>query len=340
MSDHHDQPDDHNDNPFEGRTYLYIRDHPADTGAEPLASGLPFWVSPDITVIKPDGSRGSEAIANVENQVEVYVNNAGGIEAVDAYVDVFHADPSTAFNPMTATPIGGGPLTIPGYNRRALILPWTPPASAAGHRCLLARVALYIPPDTYADGTIFDVVGDRHVSQKNLHVVQVSATSEASFSFKIINPLPDGAAFRVNAIELRDPAELAPLQRAIGCSALRVAEKPLVDASLAIGDQRLGIVSRANEGLAAIPGIREIRNLRGLPNLRRLPDIRGFPGWVPRPGKPTAVDASFRGNEEMDAVITVGPQGAGNGDVHVVQVTQTDEQGRLRGGLTILFQYQ
>lgn len=333
MSDNHDRPNDHEGEPFEGRTYLYIRDHPADTGAEPLPSGLPFWISPDITVIKPDGSRGSEAIANVENQVEVYVNNAGGIEAVDAYVDVFHADPSTAFNPMTATPIGGGPLTIPGYNRRALVLPWTPPASAAGHRCLLARVALFVPPDTYADGTIFDVVGDRHVSQKNLHVVQVSATSDASFSFKIINPLPEGAAFRVNAIELRDQAELAPLQRSIGCSALRIAEQPLQDASLAIGDQRLGIAAPSNQGITAVPGFRGLRDIRG-PR-----DIRGFANLIPRLRTPRELEASFKGNEELDAVITIGPQGAGNGDVHVVQITQTDEQGRLRGGLTILFQY-
>ncbi len=38
---------------FDGKTFLYIRTNPADDGTEPLPSGLPCWISPDITIIQP-----------------------------------------------------------------------------------------------------------------------------------------------------------------------------------------------------------------------------------------------------------------------------------------------
>jgi hypothetical protein len=96
---------------FKGRTYLYIRDHPLDTGAEPLSANLPWWVSPDITIIRPDGTHGL-AIAGQLNKVEVTVTNDSGLIAGNAYVDVFFADPTTVIMPATATLIGGGYLTI------------------------------------------------------------------------------------------------------------------------------------------------------------------------------------------------------------------------------------
>src|SRR5574341_499974 len=165
-------PDDR-ENEYERRTYLYIRDHPLDNGTEPLPAGLPCWVSPDITVIKPDGTRGLEAVANQVNQVEVTVNNSGGINAVNAYVDVFFGNSATGFTPATAVFIGGNYLTIPSYGKQPITFSWMPAASYTGHGCLLARVSLIIPADTYVDPNVFNVPGDRHVSQRNIEVSTV-----------------------------------------------------------------------------------------------------------------------------------------------------------------------
>ncbi len=314
-----DRPND--DGEFEGRTYLFIKDHPADTGAEPLPSGLPFWVSPDITVIKPDGTRGTEAVAGQQNQVEVFVNNTGGITAVDAVVDVFHADPSTAFNPMTAALIGQGPLTIPGYSRAQVTFPWTPLASESGHRCLLARVALFIPPDSYVDGTVFDVVGDRHVSQRNLHVIPVSEAESRGFRFKIVNPFLERRAFTVHAMEIRNDRELQALRQTLGCGMMRMAEEPLGAIT----------IEGAGRKIDASPMTSGLRKLRG-------DDLTsGFArDRLLSQGLSTKVD----GAEAQDALLMVKRSSSARpGDVHAVQVTQFDDERRVRGGLTILLQY-
>ena len=181
-----DDPNDHKpDHEFDGVTRLFIRTNPADDGSVPLAAGLQFWTSPDILIVKPGGAVGGEAVAMQPNQVRVTVWNGGGIPAVDAYVDAFVADPSTVITPATARLIGGDYVTVQGYNSHTLDLPWTPEAADAGHRCLIARVSLIAPPDTYTNPAIFDVVGDRHVAQRNIQVVSVAAGKSAAFRFLI-----------------------------------------------------------------------------------------------------------------------------------------------------------
>lgn len=231
----HDKP---GDGQFEGRTFLYIRTHPADDGTEPLPAGLPFWISPDITIIQqPSGVRGDEAIANQMNQVEVIVTNAGGINAVDAYVEAFVADPSTAFTPATATRIGGDFLAIPSYNTATITFPWTPLPAQAGHRCLLARVCLTIPPDCYVNSSIFDVVGDRHVAQRNIHVVNLTKGGEKlSFGFRIVNPQRRRGEFLVRATELRIGKKADLVRAALRCRFAQFAEAPLKAVLLTVGE--------------------------------------------------------------------------------------------------------
>ena len=121
---------------FEGRIYLYIRRHPLDTGAEPLPAHLPTWTSPDIMVIRPDGTRGLEAIAGQLNKVEVTVTNNGGLIAGNAYVDVFFADPATVIIPATATLIGGDYLSVYGYSRQLIsFLGFHPPPTSGTVAC-------------------------------------------------------------------------------------------------------------------------------------------------------------------------------------------------------------
>ena len=68
---------------------------------------------------------------------------------------------------------------------------------------MLARVCLSFPPDCYVNPTVFDVIGDRHVAQRNIHVVQMAQQMELlSFGFRIVNALPRDAAFMVGAAEV------------------------------------------------------------------------------------------------------------------------------------------
>jgi hypothetical protein len=218
---------------FLGRTYLYMRDHPADSGIEPLTAGLPFWVSPDITVIRPDDSRGVEAVAGQVNQVEVRVYNAGGIDANDACVDLFFANPSTAFTPATATLVGEGYLSIPGYNSASILFPWMPPTSFLGHGCFVSRVSLIVPPDTYVHSDIFDVPGDRHITQRNIAVIDAPHPgARIKYPFQIANPTSQRTEARVSVKEIFAVHERKLLHSLLGAASSEFADRRLVHRSI------------------------------------------------------------------------------------------------------------
>jgi len=222
MPDQPDNPDgnDHDkphDGEFDGATRLFIRTHPADDGSVPLAAGLAFWTSPDVVIVKPGGAVGGEAMPLQVNQVRVTVTNGGGIPAVDAYVDAFVSDPSTLITPATATSIGGGLVTVQAYMQATVDLPWTPQAGDTGHRCIIARVSLIFPSDTYTDPTIFDVVGDRHVAQRNIQVLEIPAGKAMTFRFQMGEVADGGRVARIRVLERTREMDARELTRAGGC---------------------------------------------------------------------------------------------------------------------------
>lgn len=309
-------PDDHNkDERFEGRTFLLIRTHPLDDGTEPLAAGLPFWTSPDLTIVKPDGTRGGEAVAGSTNQVEVTVTNKGGIPAVDAYVDAFVADPSTSFTPATATPIGGAFLTVQGYSVTSVSFPWVPAASAAGHRCLLARVSLVVPPDTYLNGAVFDVVGDRHVAQRNIHVVSlVGAQKSMSFSFALVNPLGKDAEFAIQAREVKLGRGAAVVRAALGCAFAPAAAAPLAAVGFAIDDQREDAQAEVRDRASALGVLRRPQKV----------------------GRSRRGRVALAADETRTAVVTLTRGDGTDAGVNLVEVRQTTADGVVVGGLWLV----
>jgi hypothetical protein len=170
---------------FDAKTFLYIRTNPLDNGDTPLNPSLAGWISPDLNIISNPTDTGI-AIKGVNNQVEVIVTNAGGIQVNDAFVDCFIADPTTAFTPFNASLIGSSYIDIPSYSTNNTIYNWIP--TMEGHHCLLARASLIIPSDTYSNNLIFDVTGDRHIAMRNLHIISLTAESRA-FGFLTANPL-------------------------------------------------------------------------------------------------------------------------------------------------------
>ncbi len=327
MPNRYDEKPPDKDGKFEGRTYLYIRTNPADTGTEPLPSTLKHWKSPDIVIIKPDSTRGAEAVANQQNQVEVTVSNTGGIDAIDAYIESFVADPSTAFTPATATFIGGGYLTIPGYNMRNITFPWTPASVDEGHRCLLSRVALFIPSDTYTDGTIFDVRNDRHVAQRNIHVVNMGKDNMIRFGFAIINPLEKSMSMRILTQELREPIRQQQLGMAMGCALVQFGETPLKNFKVDVGSEKI-----------VVPNMQDVReNLK--PTEFRLRSIGQLsPVSLSRPQTRLSMEMGAREVRQGFLCVERNPE-TRSGDVHAVDITQTGENGNIVGGLTVVVRH-
>lgn len=311
-------------NPFDGITYLYIRTHPADNGSEPLAAGLPFWVSPDISIIKPDGVEGGTAVAGDTNQLKIKVTNAGGIDAVDAYVEGFVADPSTAFTPLTATPIGAGFLTISGYSQAVIQFPWNPSPADAGHRCLLARVNLTIPPDGYKNGAIFDVVGDRHVAQRNISVVnlQKMQLKQFSFAFALVNPEQERAVFTLNARQVLadDERQLEWLRGAVGCGFAQFSPVKLRSVRVDV-EERI-----------PVRDVSEPEKQEGRPPM-------GLLGQAVEPKRTRLKSVGMEPGEVRRAVLTVSAASTARpGDLQVVEISQLNERQEVVGGLWIVVQ--
>ena len=305
---------------FDGKTFLYIKRHVLDDGTEPLPAGLESWLSPDIVVIKPDGTRGAEAVAGDINQVEVTVTNDGGINAVDAYVEAFVADPSVGFTPATATLIGGGFLTIPGYTRQAIAFSWVPPLSEAGHRCLAARVNLTIPLDGYYDGTVFDVRNDRHVAQRNISVVALGTNQMMMFSFRIINPKSAKQRFAVQVRQVTDPRRLRSIGQALGSGLLQFSGRELTGFGMQMrkAPKEDRDADPARERLAAATvGAAE----------RAIPRQRAF-----------RLDMTPNEVRTCELVVAREP-GASLGDLHVLEVVQVDGKQQAVGGLTVVVQH-
>jgi len=211
---------------FDGKTYLHIPTNPADTGSEPF-EGTDFWVSPDIVVIPPGGAPGDKAVAGEENEIRVTVRNHGGIEAIDAFVEAYVNEPSTVMTPTTSIRLGGNFLSVPGYGSASTSFSWAPQDSDAGHRCLIARVALTVPADTYRDPNAFDVINDRHVAQRNIHVVAMAEAMREGFDFAVLNPGWEEERMLVRVEQIFDPEAFGQLGAAMGCRYGQPAEQRL-----------------------------------------------------------------------------------------------------------------
>jgi hypothetical protein len=301
---------------FEGRTYLYIRTNPADTGAEPLPAGLAGWLSPDIVIVKPDNTVGGEAIAGEINQVKVTVKNGGGIPAYQAYLEVFVADPSTVILPTTATVVGNDYIDVPAYSTATASFPWTPSSADAGHRCLVARVSLIAPLDTYTNPMIFDVLGDRHVAQRNIQVVEAAQGGLVTVPFQFL------AALKQASLDLRVIE--------------RTAATSLRDIALLTG------------GSGGLPALRPLASLEvrrpTVEEQRSFGDNKEAPSFLSRPGRPQmtanrreAEDRREPPMQELGILVLRVPDDSEVGRLHVVDVVQVDRATEsVLGGLSVV----
>lgn len=196
---------------------LLIRACPGDHGVRAPEGPTPFWESPDIHVVPAVTSQppsydphthtyGGQAPTlrpqvGHPHWVFVHVWNLGPLAAFGVTVSAWWADPTFAFDLEAADPsrrphlIGERHrLELPARNdpschRRICVGRWTPITANHGHECLLAKVTCM------ADGSparSLDAHRDRHVGQRNLHVVEPDEDLTPLMA-RLDTALPDGA---------------------------------------------------------------------------------------------------------------------------------------------------
>ena len=310
---------------FDAITYLYIRTHPQDTGAEPLPAGLSRWVSPDIAVVHASGVADTRATVGELVNVRVTVTNGGGVQAVGALVDVFLSEPATSFTPALAQPLGTQGVTVQGSGTADASFAWVPTPTNAGHRCLAARVALYIPPDLYVDPNVFDSRGDRHVAVRNIHVIGgVQKRRAETFGFRIAQPAKGRPGrYQVRVREVAGAKQEALLRRALGSPFAQFALKPTVRPRL-VPDKVLAIADPAEpERLAKLPPAGRVS---------RAPKLLAEAG--------AAAKLELASGEVATAYVSVaiGAE-TRSGDLHVFEVVQVDlSTKQVVGGLWVVLQ--
>jgi len=319
--DGHDDNDHKPDKPFDGVTRLFIRDNIMDDGSEP--SSQPAWLSPDILVTPPGGMPGDPVIGQ-PNTITVTVRNGGGMPAIGVWVDVFACDPTTGWTPALAEAIGGTYVDVAPTSQADASVVWTPSPGPI-HRCLMARASLLVPADTYANPLIFDVLGDRHVAQRNVDLVGLAQNQMTlTYGFLAVNGGTEGGEFLLLAEHVAPtPQAMRMLAGGLGCGLAQWGQTPLRDFELTLGGR-------------VEPG-QEKRRTGVLPQpLREFPARTAFARR-----QPAAQRLKLEPGEAREAFLTVARNPETRpGDLHVLEVTQLDARTeRVTGGLWLVVRH-
>jgi hypothetical protein len=162
--------------------YLFMRANPGDLGARPVVG--PFWESPDIFILAGvtpalapalPPALGQTALAGQPNTLYAHVWNFGNAAAKEVLVEFYWCNPSLGISAGSVNLVAQTPVSLgaKGSGQSHAVVkcpePWTPTFVNGGHECLLVR-AWDNPSDLPGDPT-FDASINRHVAQRNIHVV-------------------------------------------------------------------------------------------------------------------------------------------------------------------------
>lgn len=172
-----------------------------DVGLRPIPPGEPFWVSPDIWVESSDPY--GNAVAGEENFVHARIFNLGKATSAPTQIDFYWADPSMGLGPSNMVHIGTEWQEIEAHSARDIRCnkAWVPQFLNNGHECLMVNCSnpmMLQPGQTYNFAPTFDPIKlpfqpqlDRHVAQRNIHVVQGKGGQMVKFSVFVNNLFPN-----------------------------------------------------------------------------------------------------------------------------------------------------
>ena len=292
---------------------LFVRAKAGDMGARPVA-GV-FWESPDILIAAgvdpahapavPD-DLGGVARPNTDNTVYAHVWNLGPGRSPDTLVEFYWFNPALAFTGENAHFIGAKWVDLRARGERGshklVKCPQTWPAQYVngGHECLLVR-ASQRPLDPLS-GPAWDASQNRHIGQRNIHVMSPEEAAAKPTLPIAIGPLFGGVA--QIGVTRADAATMPWLHLVTGRGGLPGTAAPTGD---------LGLTPPTPAGVP-------------LPNLGAVADPRG--AGLMGDGHGVTGDGQQVGFHATD-----GDPGAGN--AHVYRVTGTQD-GNVFGGYTVV----
>lgn len=176
--------------------FLVLRYAAGDTGGRPLPGGTVFWHSPDVWVRSSQGI--NQPVAGEANRMFARINNRGRMDAGWVHVRFWWANPSLAITEANAHLVGTADISVPSGQSRVVECPtpWVPVIENGGHECILTEAWA---PELDPLIAPLEPVTDRHVGQKNLHVIQVVSGASFRFILEAMNISPSKQQVLVHA---------------------------------------------------------------------------------------------------------------------------------------------
>lgn len=299
--------------------YLVIRAFGGDHGARAIS--VPSWESPDI-FIAPNlaaedappapTTRGGLAQAGVPNTLWAHVWNLGRAPVYNARVEFYWCDPTVGISSDATNLIGVAHVDLgdcnSGQAHTIVKCPasWWPTFLNGGHECLIVRC--FEPLTDPLGYNPFASWDDRHVGQRNIHVVNAASPGVAQITLRLGCAAPPGpATLEVRQVRAADVGWLAVLA----------------------GKHRTGMRDAAS--VREVVGLMYPTPLRGIGERPKLADIT-----------PKTAESLLRrriqferGCDELESIFYVSVDGLQQGECRIYRIQQT-VSGKLIGGFTVI----
>ncbi len=309
--------------------FLFMRANPADLGRRPVV-GAPFWESPDIFLlagVTPSmapavpAQLGQIALSGQPNTIYAHVWNFGKSSSNEVIVEFYWCNPSLGIDASTVQIIAQTTARLgsktSGHNHKLVMCPepWTPTFVNGGHECLLVRV--WDNPADVPGNPKFDASQNRHVAQRNIHVVDTSGGGVGP-----MGPGGGGGGLPIPAPNPGGPALANPVLIKVG----------------------------ALYGVPAKVSVERVAP-HTVPWLQLRTGVRGkFPNMAPPTGVPTLSPPTTGGGgfpvgvggatqhvtgDDQHVAFSTSDQAPGAGEAHVYRVS-AHQNGAVFGGYTIV----
>jgi hypothetical protein len=171
--------------------FLLIRSNVVDTGVRPTA-GV-FWESPDITLVSGVSPQDAPQIppdfdgtaqVDVDNTVYARIWNLGAAAAA-VKVEFYWFNPTIGINEDAAHLIGSTVVGVRSSSHAVVRCPvaWRARFVNGGHECLVVRVSQ--PASDPLGQPAWNASMNRHVAQRNIHVIQASGNAETTIRIQV-----------------------------------------------------------------------------------------------------------------------------------------------------------
>jgi len=185
--------------------FLFMRANSGDLGKRPVAGH--FWESPDIFIlagVPPElappvpPKLGEIALAGKPNTIYAHIWNFGNCAAAEVIVEFYWCDPSLGINPASTHLIAQKTATLgaKGSGRAHALVKcpeaWTPTFVNGGHECLLVRI--WDNTSDFPGEPKFDASINRHIAQRNIHVVTSASSAMPMMRSLATTPVPTAGA--------------------------------------------------------------------------------------------------------------------------------------------------